>query len=197
MNKLRCPNCGCQFESLVQISAGMTATFEDAATLCPNCGQEVNLAPSGIDGTFRFDEHGNATQIGFINLLRSVNLPPTSLTALKAVVTQAQASNASLPDLTLQVSRISPELGEKLNSFFQKHQYTLIALGLLVTVLSYFKPDAPATVTNNYYFSKPELPKQEILTQRPRLNAAPIKRGNNLTAPLSKKAKAQKKNRRK
>lgn len=153
-----------------------------------------NPAPDGVDGNYNFDAKGEATRVGFVTILRDFSFIPAEVKQMQAVVQQAKVNNASLEEFTQQVSTVNSALAKSLNNYFERNQYNMNALTLLLAALAFLysilKTDPPATTINFNFPTNPA--QQEIRVQRPPLASGQPKRGSSLTPPLTKKQRQKK-----
>lgn len=151
---VRCRYCGFQFPSMYQFTNSRNVTIIGNTVQCPKCNRMTPDAPMGIDGTYDFDAQGNATEAGFFDVLKEAALSQEQLRRLQAAAQQARVHSASLQQFTEKVAEINPALGFKLNTYFEKHTYTIAALSLLLAVIQFVlglvKPDETTKTVNNY-----------------------------------------------
>ena len=145
-----CKNCGLVFKSRMFSFKGSTnVTISDVGEPCPNCGYTASL----LDGTFDFDENGNAV------LVSGPPLTSTIVKALKDLVLKAKQENFTPQKFIEEANSISPEAGSNLAKLVPNSFADIIAFFVLIlSVLTYIenkqtKPEVINNfkVENNYY----------------------------------------------
>jgi hypothetical protein len=191
MQIIKCPNCGYEFPSPIQMANATNVTYSGNKTHCPNCTKEVLVAPNGRDGVYSFDRKGIAT------LLSGPQFTPDILSRLRVAAESAKATPEKVDDFIKQANAIAPSLGDKFAVYLSDPAnivtfFTMLIalLTALITGVGAFKQSSsePATVINNYYYTVPNPLSQQKRNELHRLqNRSSTPRGSNSTPSKTKK----------
>ena len=192
MNTLTCTRCGFRFRNRAFGGINTTLILSNNRTNCPRCGNIFNIP----DGSYSFDDKGDATFRGAVSVLREGNYSEAEFRQLLSLVKQAQATESLRDDFTTHANAIAPGLGDNLEAYFKSRQYTMAALAILISVIvflaPYLKSEVPNTpiINNTYNITSSDISSaNKIGGAQRKPNIAPGKPGSNLTPPLSKKAR--------
>lgn len=185
MQLIQCEVCGQEYPSAFSFEGVGIIELSENSTQCPRCGH-MN---GELEGVFTFDSKGVATFLSQRGVSREV------LLELQQLVDDTRANPEKLSTFKQSANAIAPSLllGDALEIFCKGHQFTIVTLGVLATVIytvftgiSTFRktPDtAPIPNNINIYNVLSERKSQELR----RIQASPPVKGTNKMLPKKKR----------
>jgi hypothetical protein len=169
MGNIKCLNCGNVYSDGMFIRGATNVTFKNVRIECPECGTPNKM----MEGTFDFDNNGNAIQ----TYLRNANISHGELIQLRELLRASATSQGNKEQLQEQVVTINPRLVGLFDLKPLSSGDLIAAIGVLLTAIAVLLAafgssggDTTINVTNNITNNFTDAPTESFSKKKERLD---------------------------